>query len=87
MSTSDGYVCFSRDHFYSTKRKNEGIKLCERKIGHQARLGKISLFFLFDGSSIAAHLVALLSARATFSPLRALLCAEQDAQCNNRISP
>ena len=72
--------------FYSTKRRTKRIKSCEKKIGHQARLEENGLFFLSDGSSIAGHLVALLSACATFSHLCALLCAEHDAQCNTRES-
>ena len=41
MSTNDGYVCFFRDNFfsdinvflkfYSTKRRNKRLKLCEKK--------------------------------------------------------
>ena len=42
MSMSDGYVCFFRDNFffltyifsskfYSTKRRNSRLKLCEKK--------------------------------------------------------
>ena len=72
--------------FYMTKRRTKRIKFCGKNIGHQARLGENGLFVLFIGSSIAGNLVALLSARY-FSHLRALLCAEQDEQCNTRESP
>ena len=84
MSTSDGYVCFSRDNFfsdnffktfYSTKRRTKRIK-CEKKDRSSSSVGR---------TSVAGHLAAY--ARATVNHLRALLCAEQDAQCNIRESP
>ena len=69
MSTSNGYnaflmlIFFSNKFFkkfYSTKRsQTKRIKLCEKKkIDHHARLGENCHFFLFNGSSIAGHLVA-----------------------------
>ena len=50
MSTSDGYEYFFPCNlfsdinfnifFYSIKRRNTRIKLCQKKIGHQPRLGE-----------------------------------------------
>ena len=56
MFTSDGYVCFFGDNvfcdniflkFYSTKRRNKKLKLCEKKIGHHTRLGENNLLFIW----------------------------------------
>ena len=57
MSTNDGYVCFFRDNFYfspnffftfySTKRRNKRLKLCEKKIDHHTRLGENNLLIIW----------------------------------------
>ena len=58
MSTSDGYVCFFRDFFfsdinfffkfYNAKRRTKGLKLCEKKkIGHHTHLGENNLSLIW----------------------------------------
>ena len=78
MSTSDGNEYFFPSNrkfflkFYSTKRRSKRIKLCQKNIGHQPRLGENSS----SRSSQVGHLARARFHRESFPKVLMFLASK-----------